>query len=93
MKDQDLIKNFKRIWHYNEYILNNKLTFDAEIGFNCNGVQDKYLNGAFQAYSMMSSEVNILQGLIRESLKKLNKYEKSKSKDDLESLRWTLESI
>lgn len=52
-----------------------------------------YLNGAFHMYEIKQGEIEILEDLLSTALKKLNKYERTKHEDDLESLRWTLESL
>lgn len=52
-----------------------------------------YLNGAFHMYDIKQREIGVLEDLLSTALKKLNKYERTKHEGDLESLRWTLESL
>ena len=89
------IKDFEKIFYIKNFIESFDVSYTNLGGYHFN--KDKqpcyYLNGALQMYEMKHREVEIMDKLLSEALKKLYKYEKTKSTDDLESLRWTLESL
>ena len=88
-------KDFEKIFYIKNFIESFDVSYTNLGGYHFN--KDKqpcyYLNGALQMYEMKHREVEIMDKLLSEALEKLYKYEKTKSTDDLESLRWTLESL
>lgn len=89
------IKGFEKIAYIKNFIESFDVSYTNLGGYHFN--KDKqpcyFLNGALQMYEMQQRQLEVMDTLFSEALKKLNKYEKTNNPNDLESLRWTLESV